>query len=71
MFIKRARRSMLDYFVSHRSMPWWLSGHGHGGDHVSADTPLAVTEWSSRYGVAGTAVRDGDLRNILYGFLLR
>ena len=25
-FARRAKRSMLDYFISHRSMPWWLAG---------------------------------------------
>jgi hypothetical protein len=25
-FGRKAKRSMLDYFLSHRSMPWWLAG---------------------------------------------
>src|SRR5207245_10946968 len=52
-FIKRARRSMLDYFVSHRSMPWWLAGTAMVATTFSADTPLAVTAMVVTNGVAG------------------
>jgi SSS family solute:Na+ symporter len=53
IFIKRARRSMLDYFVSHRSMPWWVAGTAMVATTFSADTPLAVTEMVVKNGVAG------------------
>ena len=53
LFFKRARRSMLDYFVSHRSMPWWLAGTAMVATTFSADTPLAVTEMVVKNGVAG------------------
>ena len=53
VFIKRAKRSMLDYFVSHRSMPWWLAGTAMVATTFSADTPLAVTEMVVKNGVAG------------------
>ena len=52
-FIRRARRSMLDYFVSRRSMPWWLAGTAMVATTFSADTPLAVTEMVVKNGVAG------------------
>jgi solute:Na+ symporter, SSS family len=52
-FIKRAKRSMLDYFVSRRSMPWWLAGTAMVATTFSADTPLAVTEMVVKNGVAG------------------
>ncbi|HEV2719549.1 MAG TPA: sodium:proline symporter, partial [Thermoanaerobaculia bacterium] len=52
-FIGRAKRSMLDYFVSHRSMPWWLAGTAMVATTFSADTPLAVTEMVVKNGVAG------------------
>jgi len=52
-FIRRARRSMLDYFVSGRSMPWWLAGTAMVATTFSADTPLAVTEMVVKNGVAG------------------
>ena len=47
-FGRKAKRSMLDYFLSHRSMPWWLAGTAMVATTFSADTPLAVTRWSSR-----------------------
>jgi SSS family solute:Na+ symporter len=52
-FSRRAKRSMLDYFVSHRSMPWWLAGTAMVATTFSADTPLAVTEMVVKNGVAG------------------
>ena len=52
-FARRAKRSMLDYFISHRSMPWWLAGTAMVSTTFSADTPLAVTEMVVTNGVAG------------------
>ena len=52
-FIGKAKRSMLDYFVSRRSMPWWLAGTAMVATTFSADTPLAVTEMVVKNGVAG------------------
>jgi SSS family solute:Na+ symporter len=52
-FGRKARRSMLDYFLSRRSMPWWLAGTAMVATTFSADTPLAVTEMVVKNGVAG------------------
>jgi solute:Na+ symporter, SSS family len=52
-FARRARRSMLDYFLSARSMPWWVAGTAMVATTFSADTPLAVTEMVAKNGVAG------------------
>ncbi len=52
-FARRAKRSMLDYFVGHRSIPWWLAGTTMVATTFSADTPLAVTEMVVKNGVAG------------------
>lgn len=52
-FARRAKRSMIDYFLSHRSMPWWLAGTTMVATTFSADTPLAVTEMVAKNGVAG------------------
>ncbi|MEO8430710.1 MAG: sodium:solute symporter family protein [Acidobacteriota bacterium] len=52
-FARRAKRSMLDYFLSNRSMPWWLAGTAMVATTFSADTPLAVTEMVAKNGVAG------------------
>jgi Na+/proline symporter len=53
IFARKAKRSMLDYFLSHRSMPWWLAGTTMVATTFSADTPLAVTEMVVNHGVAG------------------
>ncbi|MGH7552917.1 MAG: sodium:solute symporter family transporter, partial [Longimicrobiales bacterium] len=53
LFARRGKRSMLDYFVGHRSMPWWLAGTAMVATTFSADTPLAVTEMVVKNGVAG------------------
>jgi len=52
-FARRARRSMADYFISRRSIPWWLAGIVMVSTTFSADTPLAVTEMVLKNGVAG------------------
>jgi Na+/proline symporter len=52
-FARRAKRSMVDYFVAHRSIPWWLAGTTMVATTFSADTPLAVTEMVVKNGVAG------------------
>lgn len=52
-FARRAKRSMIDYFISRRSMPWWLAGTAMVATTFSADTPLAVTEMVAKHGVAG------------------
>ena len=52
-FARKARRSMLDYFLSRRSMPWWLAGTTMVATTFSADTPLAVTEMVAKNGVSG------------------
>ena len=52
-FARRAKRSMADYFLSDRSMPWWIAGTTMVATTFSADTPLAVTEMVAKNGVAG------------------
>jgi solute:Na+ symporter, SSS family len=52
-FARRAKRSMVDYFVARRSIPWWLAGTTMVATTFSADTPLAVTEMVVKNGVAG------------------
>ncbi|HVR43702.1 MAG TPA: sodium:solute symporter family protein [Thermoanaerobaculia bacterium] len=53
LFARRAKQSMLDYFISGRSMPWWIAGLAMVATTFSADTPLAVTEMVTRSGVSG------------------
>jgi SSS family solute:Na+ symporter len=52
-FARKAKRSMIDYFVAHRSIPWWLAGTTMVATTFSADTPLAVTEMVVKNGIAG------------------
>lgn len=52
-FARRAKRSMVDYFLSGRSMPWFVAGTAMVATTFSADTPLAVTEMVAKNGVAG------------------
>jgi Na+/proline symporter len=49
----RAKRSLADYFVSGRSLPWWLAGTSMVATTFAADTPLAVSGMVARHGVAG------------------
>ena len=52
-FVKRASGSIKDFFVSGRSLPWWLAGTSMVATTFAADTPLAVTGFVSRQGIAG------------------
>jgi Na+/proline symporter len=52
-YARRAGRSTEEYFLSDRSMPWWLAGTSMVATTFAADTPLAVTEMVARRGVAG------------------
>ncbi len=49
----RAGRSLADYFVSGRSLPWWLAGTSMVATTFAADTPLVVSGLVAKYGVAG------------------
>src|SRR3990172_224664 len=50
---KRGGRSLAEYFVSGRSLPWWLAGTSMVATTFAADTPLAVAGLVGKYGVAG------------------
>jgi Na+/proline symporter len=49
-FARRAQKTMVDYFLSHRSLPWWLAGTVMVATTFSADTPRAVTEMVTKHG---------------------
>jgi Na+/proline symporter len=53
LFRGRAGRSLTDYFVSGRTLPWWLAGTSMVATTFAADTPLAVTGLVARHGLAG------------------
>ena len=52
-YTRKASRSLEDYFVSGRSLPWWLAGTSMVATTFAADTPLAVAGLVAKYGVAG------------------
>jgi Na+/proline symporter len=52
-YTRKAGRSLADYFVSGRSLPWWLAGTSMVATTFAADTPLAVAGLVAKYGVAG------------------
>ncbi len=65
----RGKRSLADYFLSGRSLPWWLAGTSMVATTFAADTPLAVTGMVSRHGVAGNWLWwNGALSGILTVF---
>jgi Na+/proline symporter len=47
---------MTEYFVSGRSVPWWLAGVSMVATTFAADTPLVVTGFVATRGVAGNWV---------------
>ncbi|HUU03215.1 MAG TPA: sodium:solute symporter family protein [Myxococcota bacterium] len=51
MFTKKAGRSLKDYFLSGRSLPWWVVGGSMVATTFAADTPLAVTEYVRGEGI--------------------
>ena len=52
-YSRRAGRSLSEYFLSGRTLPWWLLGTSMVATSFSSDTPLAVTGIVVKDGVAG------------------
>ena len=50
---RRGSRSVADFFVSGRSLPWWLAGTSMAATTFSIDTPLYVSGLVARQGIAG------------------
>ena len=50
-FSRRAGRSMESFFISGRSLPWWLVGTSMVATTFAADTPLAITEMVRNQGI--------------------
>ena len=73
---KRGGRSVSQFFVGGRSLPWWLAGTSMVATTFAADTPLAVTEMVVQHGVAGNwlwwnMVMSGILTVFFYARLWR
>ncbi|HEX2217686.1 MAG TPA: sodium:solute symporter family protein [Gemmatimonadales bacterium] len=68
-YTRRASQSLADYFVTGRSLPWWLAGTSMVATTFAADTPLAVAGLVAKYGVAGNWLWwNGALSGILTVF---
>ena len=50
---RRASQSLEDFFVSGRSLPWWLAGTSMAATTFSIDTPLYVAGVVGSRGIAG------------------
>jgi len=49
----RASKSVSEFFLSGRNVPWWLAGTSMVATTFAADTPLVVTGLVARNGIAG------------------
>ncbi len=75
-YAKRAGQNVSEFFVSGRSLPWWLAGTSMVATTFAADTPLAVTGMVAENGVAGNwlwwnMVMSGILTVFFYAHLWR
>ncbi|MBA3271263.1 MAG: Na+:solute symporter [Acidobacteria bacterium] len=52
-YSSRGSRSINEYFLSGRNLPWWLAGTSMVATTFAADTPLAVAGIVARDGIAG------------------
>jgi len=52
-FSKRALKSVDEYFVSGRALPWWLAGMSMIASAFAIDTPLGITGLIAKDGIPG------------------
>lgn len=50
---RKASKSLVDFFVSGRSLPWWLAGTSMAATTFSIDTPLYIAAVVAGRGIAG------------------
>lgn len=48
---KRASKSVDQYFLTGRSLPWWIAGTSMVATSFAADTPLVITGWVRDHGI--------------------
>lgn len=75
-YARRARGNTTEFFLSGRDVPWWLAGTSMVATTFAADTPLAVTGFVAKNGIAGNwlwwnFVMSGMLTVFLYARLWR
>ena len=73
---RRAGANVSEFFLSGRSVPWWLAGTSMVATTFAADTPLVVTGLIARNGIAGNwlwwnMVASGMLTVFLFARLWR
>ncbi len=52
-FASKAGKSLEDFFLSGRKLPWYIAGVSMVATTFAADTPLAVTEIVNKQGISG------------------
>src|SRR5262245_3866117 len=75
-YARRAKGSTTEFFLSGRDVPWWLAGTSMVATTFAADTPLAVTGFVAKNGIAGnwlwwSLVMSGMMTVFLYARLWR
>ncbi len=55
-FARRGGKSLGEFFLSGRNVPWWLAGTSMVATTFAADTPLAVAGFVAKHGIAGNWV---------------
>src|SRR6516225_6088755 len=73
---RRAGKSVSEFFLSGRNVPWWLAGTSMVATTFAADTPLVVTGLVAKNGIAGNwlwwnMVASGMLTVFLFARLWR
>jgi Na+/proline symporter len=52
-FGRSKKKSLSEYFLGGRNLPWYIAGISMVATTFAADTPLAVTELVGQYGISG------------------
>lgn len=53
LLTRRAGRSVTDFFIGGRHLPWWLLGISMAATNFSIDTPVSLTHFIRAEGIAG------------------
>ncbi|MFH1726939.1 MAG: sodium:solute symporter family protein [Pseudomonadota bacterium] len=53
IYTKKASKSVENFFLSGRSLPWWLIGISMAATNFAIDTPLVITKFVYKEGIAG------------------
>ncbi|MBN2496456.1 MAG: Na+:solute symporter, partial [Deltaproteobacteria bacterium] len=76
LFSRKAGGSMTDFFISGRSLPWWLAGTSILATSFACDTPIHVTKQIRELGLSGawfywTGILFGPMMAFLFARLWR